>query len=277
MTGSLLFDRVYKLRVDKIETDSLDITFRVSKTLKTEPNTLELTIMNLNPDHRQQLQETKDPVVQLEAGYKAKSGVIFLGDVRDVHSEYQAPDWVTTIESGDGEKATQFDRINKSFTKGTNLASVLQEVAKSMPDIGIGNLKQLALSGTLPGGTKTFVNGVTLSGSASKEMQKLVRSAGLEWSIQDKKFQLLEAGKTLQSTAIVLTPATGLIGSPTISNDGVLTFTSLLNSDILPGRQLVVASTQVQGTFRVERCTYEGVTKGQPWYVSGEAKEISLI
>jgi hypothetical protein len=277
MTGELLYDRVYKLQVDDIVINDLDIDFSVTKTLKKEPNTLHLTIINLNPEHIKQLQEAKDPVVQLEAGYASRSGVIFLGDVRDVDSEYVKPNWITTLESGDGEKATQFDRINKSFRAGTDLPTVLQEVAKSMGGIGFGNLKQLAFAGTLPGGSKNFPNGVTVSGNSAREMNRLVRSAGLEWSIQDKKFQLLEAGKTLQTKAIVLTPSTGLIGSPTISNDGILYFTSLLNSDILPGRQLIVKSAQINGRFRVERCTYEGQTDGQPWYVNGEAKELKLI
>jgi hypothetical protein len=268
---------VYNLQVDTVVINELDIAFSVTKTLRKEPNTLELTIFNLNPEHRNQLQKAKDPVVQLEAGYAEKSGVIFLGDVRHVSSSYEKPDWVTTLGSGDGEKATQFDRINKSFRAGTSLPTVLQEVAKSMGGIGLGNLKQLAFTGTLPGGRKDFPNGVTVSGNSSRQMQRLVRSAGLEWSIQDKKFQLLEAGKTLQSVAIVLTPATGLIGSPTIGNDDVLSFTSLMNSDILPGRQIIVKSEQVDGRFRVEKCTYEGVTDGKPWYVRGEAKELKLL
>ncbi len=277
MPQDLQFGRFFRLQVDTLITTELDIVFKVTKTLKKEPNTLDLTIFNLNDTHRQQLQEKESPVIQLEAGYQDKNGVIFLGDIRDVWSEKSENDWVTTLSSGDGEKATQFDRINKSFAAGTSLPAVIEEVAKSMGDIGIGNLKAIATSGKLPGGGgAAFVNGVTVSGNASRELNRIVRSAGLEWSIQDKTFQLLEAGQALQTKAVELTPESGLIGSPTIGNDGVLNFTALLNSDILPGKQLEVKSALIDGRFRVERCDYIGDTAGNDWYVQGEAKELDI-
>lgn len=277
-----LFGRVFRLQVGDILIDStagavLDIQFRVERNLKKEPNTIDLTIFNLNPDNRKALEEAKDVVVQLEAGYKERFGTLFLGDIREAYSSYQSPDWVTKIESGDGEKATVYDRINKSFRAGTPLPVVLKEIAKAMPDIGRGNLEELANGAVLPGGDTQFVNGVTVSGSATREFSRLVRSAGLEWSIQNKTFQLLEAGKTLEEEAVILTPTTGLIGSPTVSSDGVLSFTSLLNSDIIPGRQLKVQSSQIDGVFRVDKAIYEGATDGSPWYVSGEAKEQKVL
>lgn len=275
MTSDILYDRFFELQVANIIIRELDIIFRAVRTLKKEPNTLELTIFNLNEEKRSQLQETKDPVVQLDAGYADKHGVVFLGDVREVNSIYQKPAWVTVLSSGDGEKATQFDRINKSFRKGTNLQNVISEISKAMPDIGPGNLLKLAASGKLPGGgSDNFINGITVSGNASREMDRIVRSAGLEWSIQDKKFQLLKAGGFLQTEAVVLTPDSGLIGSPTIGNDGILTFTALLISDIIPGKQLEIQSDLVDGRFRAERCEYLGDFAGNDWYVVGEAKEI---
>jgi hypothetical protein len=279
--GDRMFDRFYEIQVDTVVISDLDVAFKATKTLKKEPNTLELTVFNLNPDHRDQLQQVKNPVVQIEAGYKEKSGVIFLGDVRNVSSQYVPPDWETVLGSGDGERATQFDRINKSFRAGTRLPVVLEEIANTMGDIGIGNLRELALQGTLPGSLpgidSGFVNGINVSGNSSKQMDRVVRSAGLEWSIQDKKFQLLRAGQSLTTTAVVLTPDTGMIGSPTIGNDGVLTVVSLMNPDIIPGKQLIVRSGQIDGRFRAEKCTYEGVTDGQPWYVTTEAKEITFL
>jgi hypothetical protein len=280
MTDARLFGRVYRLTVGDVLIDSttgdevLDIEFRADRTLKKDPNTLDLRIYNLNEDNRRRLETQKNPVVQLEAGYEERFGTVFLGDVREVSSVQQPPDWVTQLESGDGEKPTQFDRINKSFRAGTSLPTVIREIAKSMPDIGTGNLNEVADGAALANGDQQFVNGVTVSGSASREMSRLIRSAGLEWSIQNQKFQLLEAGQTLATEAVLLTPETGLVGSPTVSAKGILNFVSLLNSDIVPGRQLEVRSRQVEGFFRVERCTYEGSVSGGGWYVSGEAKKI---
>lgn len=271
------FGRFYELQIADLLIRDLDIAFQVTKTLDKEPNTLELVVYNLNPEHQQQLQSTKNPVVQLEAGYKSNSGVIFLGDVREVGSQYQRPDWVTTLSSGDGEQAMKFDRINKSFVNGSTLKTVLTELGKAMPSIGIGNLNEALAQAKIPGaGTDQFINGVTVSGNASRELDRIVRSAGFEWSIQNKKFQILEAGKALATEAVLLTPGTGLIGSPTIDSDGILNFVALLNSDILPGKQVRIVSTLIDGFFRVERATYSGDLSGTDWYVQCEAKLLGL-
>jgi hypothetical protein len=234
---------------------------------------MDLTIYNLNEDHRGLIQGTEELVVQLSAGYQDKAGVIYLGDVREVESKYTTPDWITTLGSGDGEKATQFSRVNRSFAAGTKLETVLNAVGQSM-GLGEGNLKQVAPQGQLVEAGGEFINGVTVSGQSAREMDRLVRSAGLEWSIQDQTLQLLKAGTTLQDTAIVLTPDTGLIGTPTIGNDGVIEITALMNSDIIPGRQLFVESTVIEANVRAEKCEYAGTTFGTEWYVKIEAREL---
>lgn len=270
---SNLFDRRYELNAGGILIRDLDIVFKATKTLKKAPNTAEITIYNLNAEHREGLAGEKNLVAQLSAGYKDDIGVIFLGDVRDVESDLEPPDWLTSMETGDGERATQIARINRSFAKGTSLPIVLKEVAKSM-GLQLGNLNQMAARGELVDGGQEFLNGVTLSGQSSREMERIVRSAGLEWSIQDQTLQLLEAGKTLLDTSVVLTPATGLIGSPTIGNKGVISIRALMNSDIVPGRQIELESRVISGRLRAETCVYSGDTAGQDWYVDIEAKEL---
>ena len=293
------FDRVIDIQVDDIKTGELDASFRIVKTLKKEPNTCELTIYNLNGDHREQLAETENPVVQISAGYRGRDdqstaalaavdnllsggsespeegvGVIFLGDVRDVSSIYETPDWVTNLESGDGETSTRFARINKSFTAGTSLSTVLSEVARAT-GLGLGNAVRKAAEGKLIEAGAEFLNTVTMSGQATKEMERMVKSAGLEWSIQDGLLQLLNPGGVLEDTSVVITPETGLIGSPTIGNDGVINIRALMNSDIVPGRQIELNSIAVVGRFRAERCEYVGSKSEIDFYVDIEAKQIS--
>jgi hypothetical protein len=199
--------------------------------------------------------------------------LIFLGDVRDVSSTYEPPDWITNLESGDGEKASKFSRINKSFAKGTSLAVALQSAAGAM-NIGIGNALKKATSGKLIGAGGEFLNGLTLSGPAPKELDRLVKSAGLEWSVQDNVLQILDPGLPLEDISVVLSPESGLIGSPTIGNDGVARMRSLMNSDIVPGRQIELESVGVKGRFRAERCEYIGSNFDRDFYVDIEGKEL---
>ncbi len=259
------FDRDVRIKVEGLDIAGLHASFRIVKTLRKEPNTCELTIFNLSQPHRDEIAQSKAPIVEIKAGYKGRDdpgaalievpalpfgagddepeepGLVFLGNVRDADSGFEPPDWITSLESGDGEKATRFSRINKSFVAGTSLATVLNEVAKSM-SVGIGNAKKQIAKGNLLEAGKAFLNSVTVSGQSSKELDRIVKSAGLEWSIQDGALQLLELRKPLADVSIVLAPDTGLIGSPTIGNDGIVRVRSLLNSDIVPGRELEIDS-----------------------------------
>src|SRR6187402_756223 len=93
---TLLYDRRLTVTVDTIQFSDLDCNFKVEKTLKPAPNNLELTIYNLNPEHRGQLEQmtpkgkqpTRGIACEIVAGYKAGTSQIWLGDLRTGHSEY---------------------------------------------------------------------------------------------------------------------------------------------------------------------------------------------
>jgi len=269
------FIRQYRVTVGEIQFDSLDISFKVTKTLTEEPNTVELVIYNLNPDNRAALEQQQKVPVQIEAGYKDAMGVIFLGKVREVWSSYNPPNWVTTLSSGDGEDELQTSRVNKSYGPGTPVTVIIKDVAKGI-NIEIGNIPIVSPSATLLEATNVFLNGVVLSGPARREFDRLIKSAGLQWSVQDGAFQLLEAGKALIAEAVVITPDTGLIGSPTVGNDGTIKLRALLNSSIIPGKQLTVSCAGLSGFFRCEKVTFEGDSSGGSWYVDVEAKVLKI-
>ena len=267
------FERQYEIQVGSILFSDLDVSFTVTKTLKPEPNTCDLIVYNLNPDNRKSLDDAESAVVRISAGYTDAVGMIFLGDLREIASTYEPPNWITRLGSGDGETAVRESRINRSFAAGTNLVTVLKKAAEDM-GIGAGNLDQLAPSGSLVEAGQEFLNSLTLSGPAAREFDRIARSAGFEFSIQDGAIQLLEAGQTLVDRAYVLTPSSGLIGSPTLGSDGTITFRALLNSDIIPGRQIVLQTETIDERIRAERCTYRGDWGGNDWYIEGEGKAL---
>lgn len=268
------FSRYYEVLIDDIRIKGSTIDFTAVRSLDTIPNTLELSITNLGDSKRTYLQEHKNQVVQLTAGYEDHYGVIYLGECRAGVSRYQRPDWVTDISSGDGERQLAESRINKSFLPGVSYETVVLEVANSLGDVGLGNLKKILKKGKLPGGGQSFPNGITVSGPSKKELKKLMISSGLEWSVQNRQLQVLEANKSLGDIAYRLTPDSGLIGSPVLDNLGNLECRALLNPDIVPGRQIELDSRYVKGRFRATRCVYTGNSVGGPWYVDIEGEKI---
>lgn len=278
-----LFGRSYKLTVSllgipgfmidsSIDDPPLDIAFNIVRTMTREPNTAEITIINLKPSNRAILETLKEAQVELEAGYGGDNGVIFKGDV-EINNDHVFPNWLTVFEADDGGKAVQLDRVNLSLPPGTTLQTAIMAVAGQMRT-GIGNALATSGLGVLSEGGVQFLNGITLSGPAAKQLNRLCKSSGLEWSVQNDALQILPKGVPLPVTAVVLDENTGLVGSPSIGNKGEVTYRSLLNRDIVPGGLASIVSKKVTGLFRNEKCTYTGASLGQPWYVDVEAKPV---
>ena len=291
------FDRIYEVQIGTTIIKTADLRFKATRTLRAKPNTCSINIYNLSEPTRGAIAESKHTVVQIKAGYRglptrsealaavdealgtgaqdgAQAGVIFRGDVREVSSTYMPPDWETYVEGGDGERQIRTARINKSYAKGTSVEVIMRDMAKAMK-VNIGNAAKRALaSGSLEGAGKEFLNGVTVSGSAYREMEAIVRSAGKELSVQNGNLQILDRGQALQDVSVILTPDTGLIGSPTVNDKGIVSIRALMNPAIVPGRQLELRSRSVTGRLRAIRCDYVGDTEGEDWYVDVEAKAL---
>jgi hypothetical protein len=251
---------------------SLDVSFDVFRTAKPEPNTCELEVFNLNPNNRLALEEEgKKIAISVEAGYKDQTALLFLGVARTIFTQREGADLITTLQSGDGEKEYQQSRINISIAAGATNKQALDAVIKAL-GLGEGNTAQLA--GQLAATKPLFPQGTVLTGSAAQVLYWLTSSLGFEFSIQDGALQVLSIGEPLAGTATKLTPDTGLIGSPSIDNEGVITAQALLIPEIFPGRLLTVESEFLSGNFRVETCRYTGSTFDNAWYVDIEGQKL---
>lgn len=263
-----LFRRVIDVTVGTIALKSLDCQFQITKTLKPEPNTCELRIFNLNPTNRQALESAATVPVRVDAGYLDQVSTIFLGDLRQALTMKDGPDWVTTLTTGDGEKAVRTSRVNISVSKKTTADAVLKQIATALGVLP-GNLNEAAAKLRA---NQIFTQGTVISGNAAREMTAICKSLGLTWSVQDGKLQILELKKALDGEAILLSAATGLVDSPSVDNDGVLSATMLLTPDVFPGRKLVLDSLRLKGQYRIESCRYTGDTQSADWYINVEAK-----
>lgn len=276
---TLLFRRAARIVIDTIELvvdpafpgSALDVRFSIERSLKPEPNTAEIQVWNLNADHRSQLEELDRVACTVEAGYEEQTAMLFSGTLRTTFTTREGADLITTIQSGDAEKEYKQARVNLSIAKATPNASVLQQIVKAM-GIAEGNLPSATplLLATPP----LFPQGGVLSGSSSQIMTRVAQSLGFEWSIQEGALQLLQVSAPLAATAVLLKSDTGLVGSPSIDNEGILTAQSLLIPDVFPGRLLVLESERLSGSYRVEKCNYSGDTAGPDWYIDIEAKKL---
>lgn len=295
-----LFDRSVVVTINTFKLVLLDAAFKIEKTIKPEPNTCDLSIWNLSEGQRSELEmlltaarlraksaltgtgltdaKLKEEVakrltgipVDIAAGYGGDNTLIWSGDLRTAKSAHEGTEWVTVVESGDGEKAFQNARVNLSFGPRTPAGDVLLALVNAL-GVGLGNTQKFLRTVTVGGG-RTFPQGVTLSGSVARELTDFCRSAGLEWSIQNKTVQFVDRGQALVGKAVRLSSDTGMIGSPTVDSDGLLTVSMKMIADVRLGALVSLDSSRIKGEYRVEKATWAGGTAGSEWGITVEAQ-----
>lgn len=237
----------------------LRIDFKIDKTNLSDPNKGTIKIYNLNADSRAAF-EQKQSRVLLKVGYgtNPKDLVqIFVGDIRRVAHLKQGPDWITEIEGGDGEIDFTGSQIEKSFPPGTSVKSVIGDVVDQFK-----NLKNTATN--LVGVAGEFVTGFVASGSVAGVLDNLTKKIGSEWSIQDEGVQIVPLGTPTFDTAVLVTPKTGLLGSPAKTLIGYQ-ITTLLNPELKPNRLVAIKSRDVNASFRIQFVSHAGDTYQGQW------------
>lgn len=282
-----LFGRKWSIQIDRTLFEGMDMTFSVVKTLKPEPNTCEIQLYNLSDAQRGALEGTplvkrakkgagkrqhRGIPVRVSAGYEEADSIIWQGDLREVESSHNGADWITALGSGEGEEAYQRSRINLSFGKGTTIATVMRQLVGAL-GLGEGNLAlflpRLSTSAAL---AVISSQGIVLSGSGSEQLTQIANSVGLEWSIQEGTVQFTERGLPLPNQSVLVSSSSGMVGEPSIDQEGTVTVTMLMVPGVVPGSVVVVDSNRIKGNFRVQTATYEGDTSGTPWYIRVEGR-----
>lgn len=274
------FQRAFKLNIGGRLIQGLDIEFRIDRSLKATQNTADLTVINLSPETRKFLQsQTKGVVAEFRAGYlpstvkepaAADLPLIFFGELREVTSVRDKTDWLTQISTGDADKLKKRP-VAFSFGPGALIEHVLKRIVSDM-GANPGNLDSAISDATFDNGGQQFAEGVTSYGTGDEELGKHLQSVDMEHSWQNGALQVLPRGGHLDSTAVLLTEETGLIGSPELGDKGSCKFRSLLNHEIAPGRVVHIKSVNVDAFFVVQRAVYSGQSAGNDWFVDGDGK-----
>lgn len=279
-----LFRKRWRVQVDTMVTDAHDVAFQIAKTLKRTPNTCALKIWNLSEDFRHHIESLSVKKksgrgkirVQIEAGLGDDLSLLFRGDLRTAVTERQEADLITTVEGDDGGRDVLLARVSRSFPAGTTVQTVVKALAQAL-GVGEGNTSGLQYL-TRAGGT--FPNGTVLTGKADEELTRVLHSCGLTWSIQNGTLQVLQAGKALQNTAVVLRTRegqelTGLVGSPCVNPDGTVSALCFIVPGVFPGSQVLIDCPTLRGRYMVKEMGVDADTAGDPWYFQLTLKPVT--
>lgn len=238
----------------------LKIGFSVSKDISGRANDATISIWNLNKDHRNAVGKELDSVM-LEAGYMPPTGgsnvgILFKGNIRDVQHERDGADIITTLTCGDGDKAFRKATCSKSFPKNTEVKEIVDDLYKQLEKEGIskGELKY-------PPSLQPYRRPYAMCGSATRELDRLGRGHKFYWTVQNETFELFPSDGYLGGV-VVISAKTGMVGPPTITDNGVKV-KALLNPEVRPGRRVQVISEVLEmnaedSMYRVSAATYSG-------------------
>ena len=244
----------------------LRIAFSVRKTVKIEFNSKQLKIYNLSKDLQKKI--VGNLSIKMEAGYVDNYGTIFVGHARVIDHYREGPDWVTHIQAGDGWQAGK-QVAYSSWAPGTSLESVATFLAEKS-GLGLGNLKE-TLRTVSQETLQQFANGHASQGNALRQLDKLIRSCDLTWSIQDEQIQVVKKNEPAGTLAPLISPETGLINSPRHiawkpNWPTYTSFRSLLNANLKCGYRAVLKSENINGQFKLMKVIHQGDTMGNAWY-----------
>lgn len=268
MSDDLLFLRRWAVEVgppggEGKRWEDLRVTFSVSKTSGSDPNEVRLSVYNLSEASRQ-FCERRKTAVRLFAGYGGNIRLIAAGEIDKSESRQVGTAWETEISAADGLTAYGAV-IHESLGPNTTELAVVQAVAR---ELGV-------VVGTITGlGSQSFGHGRVLSGPARYELDALCKTRGLRWSIQDGALQIYPVGSSTDAPAVLLTEATGLIGSPEKTESGYR-LVSLLQGGINPGQLIEVRSRDASGIYVAQSVTHDGDSHGAPWYTDIDALRLA--
>lgn len=216
------------------------ISARIEKHPTSEPDKASIQLYNVSPTRRAEL-EASGLAVRVFAGYGDNLGLVFSGDVATVSHKREPVDVVTTIEADDGGNALRFERVHETW-RGP--VSALLLVHRLCGHLG------LPLGYVAPEITDvTFVHGYTASGPVRVALDEVAASLGCVAAVQDGAVVLTEIGGASQRFGPLISQATGLVGSPERTDEG-LKVVSLLQAGIRPGGVFQLESKYEAGFYR---------------------------
>lgn len=230
MSG-LQYGRYLKLVVADAQGNGLDLSnlevhFSIRHPALATPKIAEIKIFNLSESTMQEIQH-EFTQVQLTAGYQDQSGILFSGQIAQTKRgrEADAVNNFLYVYGQDSDQAYNYAVINKTIASGYSHSDVCKAIGDSFAEYGA---TQAPLP-TFP--AQRYPRGRTLYGATKDHARVLAGSTGFNWSLDLAEFRMQQQHGSTSTEAIVLTPATGLLGVPEQTINGI-SARCLLNSSI---------------------------------------------
>ena len=274
-----------------MDLSALQVRFSITSATLQTPRRLDARLYNVAKTTATKLRN-QFVQVTLSAGYEnGPFGFIFGGLIAQVKvGREDAANTFVDIIATDGDFAYNFSVINASLAAGWQQADVQKVLVES--------LRKDASEASKPKGSFTIgyspklseskaPRGTVLLGMTRDHLRKFATATGTQWNLEYGTVNFVPELGYIPGDAIVLDSASGMIGVPVLTIDGVQV-TCLLNPNIKTGRLLKIANASIAGStlktpisiddefyqpskdpdeiYKVYALRHIGDTRGQEWY-----------
>jgi len=264
-----LFNREYRILIVppaglSTEIRNLRCTFSVEKTDEPEANSATISLYNLSQKTREKL-AVPGVRVTLEAGYGDEIGVISVGNDLIIESRLDGVDRVTEIKTRDSGKEIRETVATQEVPEGESLVDTIKGLIRKFNDVTGLSVELDALPSTPAPTSKIIAKPV------AEALTEILRSIEFDWSIVDGEFRVIKQGEVSQENQLLISVASGLLGSPSQTEKGI-TFRCLLSPKIKPFISVQVESNEIVGQYKIKKVRYIGDSWSGDWVCECEAE-----
>ncbi len=266
-----------------LDLSAFRVRFKVTAQDADTPARAEITVTNLADATALSVISEYTRII-LQAGYQAGNfGAIFDGTITKTRiGKESAVDSYLTMDAAAWDIPYTQGFVNQTLAAGASQADQVSALAGQMGVSPGIEVNAGGFGGTVPRGKVLF-------GMTRDHMNTVARTTGVTWRIENGVVRMTPIDGYLPGQIVVLTPATGLVGMPETTGDGVhvrcllnpriqigtlvqldnATINQALVTDRLadPGiATTLIATTQAQGYYKVLVHEFSGDSRGNDWY-----------
>lgn len=279
-----LYGRRYRVYIDiggskAFDVSDLRCTFSVTKSCTLQANASTLTIYNLNPMDENVLIKEGQRIV-IEAGYSGSQyGKIFDGNViQPIRSKENGTDYLLTLVSMDSDRYVNYGLVGVSL--------VAQQSSRDAVNALILRSSETIGRGSIINGRIEYPRGKVLFGMCKDFLEQIARSENSQFYTDDGKVNIISSSDVSSGSVLAFGPQTGLIGTPTQTENGIqckvllnpfikLNTLFYIDNKKVTGKQYqmgrAIRALDQNGIYRVIKFTHKGDTHGNEWYTEIEA------
>lgn len=221
---------------EAIDFAAFRVTFHIRRGDVQTPNSADIRIYNVSDATANRVTKEFTRIV-LQGGYDGNFGILFDGTIKQARrGRLDAKDTYIDIAAADGDQFYNFAPISLSLADGAAKPSdMIQLFLKYMPgSIVRGYIPELS--------TNAPVRGRVYYGMLRDELSEFAAQNDCLWSIQDGQLTLIPLTSYIPGEPVLLSPATGVIGQPEQTQNGISVRT-LLNPSVKIGQLVKLDST----------------------------------